>query len=98
MAKGQIAKTQVADRIAKAFGNDWIGEYDKKYYVWATENGERLQIAISMTCPKNPVGDVSTVGSNVMNFEDSTPVVQEKKEISEDEKQHIADLMAKLGL
>lgn len=51
-----------------------------------------------MTCPKNPVGDVSTVGSNVMNFEDSTPVVQEKKEISEDEKQHIADLMAKLGL
>ena len=42
MAKGQIAKTQVADRIAKAFGNDWVGEYDKKLYVWATENGERL--------------------------------------------------------
>lgn len=51
-----------------------------------------------MTCPKNPVGDVSTVGSNAMNFEDSAPVVQEKKEITEDEKKHIADLMAKLGL
>ena len=98
MAKGQIAKTQVADRIAKAFGNDWIGEYDKKYYVWATENGERLQIAISMTCPKNPVGDVSTVGSNAMHFEDAAPVVQATKVSPVVAGNHIDDLMAKLGL
>lgn len=98
MAKGQIAKTQVADRIAKAFGSDWIGEYDKKFYVWATENGERLQIAISMTCPKSPVGDVSTVGSDKMSFVDAPIATQEKKEITEDERKHIADLMAKLGL
>lgn len=98
MARGSVAKVEVKSRISSAFGKDYIGEYDGKLYVWATENGERLQIAISMTCPKNPVGDVSTVGSNAMNFEDSAPVVQEKKEITEDEKKHIADLMAKLGL
>ena len=98
MARGSVAKVEVKSRISSAFGKDYIGEYDGKLYVWSNQNGERLQIAISMTCPKNPVGDVSTVGSNAMNFEDSAPVVQEKKEITEDEKKHIADLMAKLGL
>ena len=33
MAKGQEAKNLVAQRIQAAFGADYIGEYDKKYYV-----------------------------------------------------------------
>ena len=41
MAKGTIAKQNVINKIAQTFGADYIGEVDKKIYVWAEENGEK---------------------------------------------------------
>ena len=35
MAKGANAKNAVINKIAMAFGTDYIGEIDKKVYVWA---------------------------------------------------------------
>lgn len=100
MAKGAVAKEQIAKKMAEVFGADWIGERDKKYYLWANENGERIQIAISMTCPKTPVGEVgATADSNVLNFEDGVTAGGEIPiEITTDEKKNVADLMARLGL
>ena len=105
MAKGAIAKENVAKKIAQAFGSDFVGEFDKKLYVWVDENGERVQIAIAMTCPKNPVGniDYSAEPGNSLNFEDmsAAPVAggsNSAAEISEEEKKNIAELMARLGL
>ena len=46
MARGSIAKESVVKKIAAEFGADFIGEYDKKVYVWANDGGERVQIAI----------------------------------------------------
>ena len=31
--RGSIAKAHVAEVMAKAFGEDWIGEYNGKYYI-----------------------------------------------------------------
>ena len=56
MAKGTIAKESVVLKIREAFGADFIGEVDKKVYLWAKENGEKVQIALSLSCPKNPIG------------------------------------------
>lgn len=100
MAKGAVAKEQIAKKMAETFGADWIGERDKKYYLWANENGERIQIAISMTCPKIPVGEVgASADSNVLNFEDGVTAGGETPiEITTDEKKNIADLKARLGL
>lgn len=100
MAKGAVAKEQIAKKMAEVFGADWIGERDKKYYLWANENGERIQIAISMTCPKTPIGEAgATADSNVLNFEDGATVGGETPiEITIDEKKNIADLKARLGL
>lgn len=106
MAKGAIGKQNVAKKMAEAFGADWIGEVDKKWYVWTTENGERIQIAIAMTCPKVMVdcgdpgaGDVEVAGGD-FDWSEAQPVAPAPapKEISEEEKQTVADLMAKLGL
>ena len=36
MAKGTIGKQNVINKIKQAFGADFIGEYDKKIYVWTT--------------------------------------------------------------
>ena len=100
MAKGAVAKENAAKKMAEVFGSNWIGEYDKKYYIWSEENGEKVQIAISMTCPKTPIGEAGVVAdSNVLNFEDSAASGESAKvDITPDEKKNVADLMARLGL
>ena len=65
MAKGQEAKDRVVQKIKEIFGADFIGEVDKKIYVYSQEKGERVQVALSLTCPKTPV-DIS--GTPIPNF------------------------------
>ena len=107
MARGNIAKENVTKKIAQAFGADFVGEFDKKLYVWANENGEKVQIAISMTCPKTPVGaemmDFKAEPGNSLNFEDmsAAPIAggnAASAEITDEEKKNIAELMRKLNL
>lgn len=100
MARGAEAKNKVIEKIQSAFGADYIGEVDKKIYVWSKENGEKMQIAISLTCPKVPVG-VVPMGDR--NFEDdATPIVAatsfEPAEITTEERENILSLMEKFGL
>ena len=81
--------------MAAAFGADWIGEHDKKFYVWADDGGERVQIAFALTCPKANVESAVRPRANVgLDFTVEDPVV----EISEEEKNNIQELMKKLGL
>ena len=103
MSKGTNAKNAVINKIAMAFGTDYIGEIDKKVYVWADDGGEKVQIAIALTCPKNPVetGGVSTAPVSGWDFSDnvvtaSAPV--SKAEITPEEQARIADMMSRLGL
>lgn len=105
-AKGTVAKEQITKTIKSAFGEDFIGEFDKKIYLWANDGGERVQIAISLTCPKNPIEVDTRVAdtSGDWDFSDDPKVspiavaAAEPAEITETEKQNLADLMAKLGL
>ena len=94
--KGAIAKEAVIKKIAAAFGEDYLGEQDKKIYVQAYEGGEKIQVAISLTCPKNPIGG--------MNFEmipiekSNGTVIAETAEITQTEKDKIDELMKMLGI
>ena len=104
MAKGTIGKQNVINKIKQAFGADFIGEYDKKIYVWTTENGERIQIALSLTCPKVPVAIFDNPTTGDFNFEDDTPNVvvaagaYQPAEITKEERERVNDLMKRLGL
>ena len=107
MARGAIGKQNVINKIKEAFGTDFIGEYDKKIYVFANDGGEQVQIAISLTCPKNPIQVDASVSldDGDFDFTDDTPKtskvavsVAPPAEITEEEKKNIAELMAKLGL
>ena len=107
MAKGAIAKENVTKILAEAFGSNFIGEFDKKIYVYANDGGEMVQIAISLTCPKNPIQVDTTVTTDAGDWDFSdNPKVNTTvavanagpAEITEDEKANIAELMAKLGL
>lgn len=94
-ARGANAKSAVEKKIAETFGKDYIGIFDKKLYVWANDGGERVQIAIALTCPKTVVGEVDAMRvSNELNFEKmSTPM-----DMSAEEKENIARLRRELGI
>ena len=101
-AKGSVAKEAVVKKIAEAFGDDFLGSYDKKYYVRAKENGQYVQIALSMTCPKTPIEDFGALdfGNNELNFEDGDPIKPMRKvtEITPAEEENLKELLQKLGL
>lgn len=102
MARGQIAKDYIAKKLAEAFGEHYLGEVDKKYYVEAPENGEMVQIAIAMTCPKTPVATSNkpVVRGGGIDFEAEAPLVAPAatKEVTQEERDTIADMMRRLGL
>lgn len=101
MARGQIAKDYVAKKLAETFGEHYIGEVDKKYYIEAPENGEMIQVAIAMTCPKTPVtiSIKPAMRAGGIDFE-AEPVLTAPAsiEVSEEERQTVADMMRRLGL
>ena len=97
-AKGSIAKENIANKLKEVFGSDFVGEYEKKWYVWADDGGQKVQIAIAMTCPKNPVGTVGTGGA--FDFEGAPtlgPSGFDPAEITLEEEEKVQDLMKKLG-
>lgn len=101
MAKGAIAKENVIKTIAKAFGTNYVGEFDKKLYVWADDGGERVQVSIALTCPKVYRG-VEETGEAVLNFDEpaaaDAPAGFKPAEITKEEEETLADLIAKYGL
>lgn len=107
MAKGAIAKEQVAAIIAAAFEDKYIGEFDKKLYVWSEENGDPVQVAISLTCPKTPIAaaavtaTVATDDNGDWDFSDDakpTTTAPVAATITDEERAKVAELMKKLGL
>lgn len=102
MAKGVTAKEKVTKIIMNAFGDDYVGEFDKKLYVWADDGGSRIQVAIALTCPKVFRG-IEETGTGELNFDDESPSPAAASsfipaEITQEEQDTLAELMAKLGL
>lgn len=107
MARGNEAKEKLINKIIQMPNISFIGCYDKKYYFFEEENGEQVQIAISLTCPKNPIQVDTTVTTDAGDWDFSdNPKVNTTvavanaapAEITEEEKANIADLLLKLGL
>lgn len=72
MARGSQAKEEVITRIKEAFKEDYIGIYDKKLYLWAREGNERVQIAVAISCPKNPIAE--TAVSSISSLDNSNKI------------------------
>ncbi len=100
--RGTIAKQNVQEKIKAAFGADYVGEVDKKIIVFADDGGERVQIAISMTCPKTMVAiaENSLSYNNGIDFTNENVVIppSQSTEISEAEKENVRKLMERIGL
>ena len=89
-SKGSYAKEKIIQFIKEKFGEDYIGEFDKKYYVWISDGGsEKIQMAISITAPKVYRGTEESAPSS-----DTTSASAFTKE----EEETLEELMSKLGL
>lgn len=103
MAKGALAKQEVADTIKAAFQDKYIGEFDRKYYVWANDGNEKVQISIALTCPKIYRG-IEESSTGVLNFDDENfPAAKDSEsfkpaDITPEETETLTKLMEKLGL
>jgi hypothetical protein len=108
MARGNNAKIEVQKILIEAFGDNYIGEIDKKIYVWADDGAEKVQIALSMTCPKTFV-EPQKAPTRVMDFggdldfEAMSEIAAKAEEVapaevSAEEQQNIAMMLARIGL
>lgn len=100
MAKGQESKAYVENKIREAFGKDFIGvdTATKKIYVNGYEDGQPMQVCISMTCPKTPfaIPGAETEFSAGGNF--GEPDVYQPAEITSDELENVRKMMRELGI
>ena len=102
--RGTKAKEEVIKKIAETFGDAYLGEYQKKYYIQMREGGENVQVAITLTCPKTAVSDFTSLDfdNNELNFEDGDSNVvrpmSKTTEITPQEEENLKELLQKLGL
>lgn len=101
MARGAEAKNSVMDKILETF--DGAFKYDKEIRVPVMENGELVQIKVTLTCAKVNVENGADnaipgemVTSTVVKPEET--VKQEVPRPSEQEKKNVAALLESLGL
>ena len=102
MAKGAIAKEAITNKILSSFDGSFIN--GKEIRVPMMENGEELQIKITLTCAKNmvtPVGksipsnSTPSTTSNKIEFEQPQTNI-DLTEPTEEEKQNVEKLIQAL--
>lgn len=105
MAKGSNAKAEVINKIKNLFGDDYVGEFDKKIIVWANDGTEKIQVALALTCPKTVYGENKQMKPAIAisngGFDFTAPVPQPAErvdEISAEEMAEIEKLRAKFSL
>lgn len=100
-ARGAIAKEQITQQILEAFAGSF--KYDKEIRIPIMENGEQIQIKVTLTAAKTNVeggsdtalpGEVATPTATAKPLKENTVVA----EVTEEEKQNVMKAMAALGL
>lgn len=95
MVRGSRAKEEIIQKILKTFPGSF--RYDKELRIPIEENGENIQIKITLTAAKiNVNAEVNEIVPNISNSQtSSSPTFLE---ITEQEKTDVINLMEKLNL
>ena len=106
MARGSVAKEQITNQILAAFPGSF--KYDKEIRIPVAENGETIQIKVTLTAAKTNVeagGDTALPGSvPVASSTSAAPapkLVEPERTImepTEEEKQTVSELLKILNL
>lgn len=107
MARGAASKEVVMNKILSTFDGSF--KYDKEIRVPMVENGEVIQIKITLTAAKTnvePGGDTAMPGVSTAKMSVSTPSASNIGSVSSnftneptaEEKKNIKELIEKLGI
>ena len=96
MAKGAIAKKEIMQKIIEMFPGSFLYNNDKEVRINSTEEGNPVQIKITLTCAKTPVENENGIfeinNSNAIEFK-NTPKPQDIVEPTEEEKANLKALL-----
>lgn len=101
-AKGSILKSEIFKKILDTFPGSFLYNDGKEIRINGTEDGQTLQIKVTLTCAKTAVGsdegiifddDVATADLKMIEPTEKIP-----QEPTEEEKERLATLLNKLGL
>ena len=93
MAKGQIAKTEITNKILEVFDGAFVN--DKEIRIPWNEGSEVVQIKVALTCAKVNIENAG--GAGTVQQTTSVPAPEDRK-ITETEKQEVNNLIKKLNL
>ena len=97
--KGAEAKLEITNKILELFPGSF--KYDKEIRIPVIENGEEVQIKVSLTAAKVNVerdGGVLDFTKNTETIAQTTSAAPQSFEPTEEEKNIVNDLISKLGL
>lgn len=105
MAKGSQFKEEILNKLLEFFPNSFLYNNGKEIRICGQENGEDIQIKVTLTCAKenvipgqdNELPGAAANKSNEINFEDTSKTTT-AIEPTEDEKANVQDLLRALGL
>lgn len=104
MAKGNVAKATIENKLKEVFAKEFVAVQDKKlYFNLPDENNEIVQVAVSMTCPKVAITRGNKTATTGLDFENMeamsiTAEATQPVEITAEETENIKKLLGKLGL
>lgn len=101
--KGSILKKEVTDKILSVFEGSFLYNEGKEIRIPGLEDGQELQIKVSLTCAKTNVNaeeENSIPGKEIVLTKESSSTTSDNsiQEISQEEKQNIKKMMEALGL
>ena len=97
-ARGSILKKEVAEKILAAFpGNSFLFNDGKEIRINGTEDGQSLQIKVTLTCAKVAVEGGSTVTPSG-EVKATGPAPQIPDEPTAEEKERLTNLLKQLNL
>ena len=102
-AKGSILKKEIADKILEVFPDSFLYNNNKEIRINGTENGESLQIKVTLTTSKTKVEnedapmEKASISTNSSSIENET-LEKFPQEPIEEEKERLTFLLNKLGL
>ena len=94
-ARGAWSKEQVWNKILETFPGSFVNE--KEIRIPMIENGDRIEIKVTLTAAKTNVGGDAT-NEAVQRTEAAVSAPTEVLPPSEEEKAQVNNLLAKLGL
>ena len=96
MARGAVSKQAVIDKILEMFQGSFV--YGKELRIPMVEDGEQVEIKVTLACAKTNVGDGAVAGDFESGNAVQVSVTEAPAKPTQAEIDNISKLMDRLGL